>query len=222
MVRFKVCCIQDVAEAELALSHGASAIGLVSAMPSGPGPISDARIHEIATWASPRTRTFLLTSQGSAPAIAAQMTAAGANTLQIVDALPAGALTAIRALVPRVRIVQVIHVRGPESHAEAMQAAPLVDELLLDSGNPGAEVKELGGTGRVHDWHVSRRIVRDAGVPVWLAGGLKPANVVEAIREVQPYGVDVCSGLRVGGALQADLLKAFARAVASERVPDLT
>lgn len=210
MVKFKVCCIQDVAEAALALDHGAAAIGLVSAMPSGPGPIPDDRIRAVSAWATPRTRTFLLTSQGSVGAIAAQVNAAGVNTVQIVDAMPAGGLTALRALIPRVRLVQVIHVRGPESHAEAMAAAPLVDELLLDSGNPTAAVKQLGGTGRTHDWGISRRIVQDAGVPVWLAGGLRPENVADAVRAVAPYGVDVCSGLRQDGVLQRDLLARFA------------
>ncbi len=222
MVRFKVCCIQDIAEAELALEHGASAIGLVSAMPSGPGPISDERIREVAAWATPRTRTFLLTSQDNAKRIGSQVISAGVNTVQVVDALPPGALRALRAIVPTVRLVQVIHVRGPESYAEAMQVAPLVDEILLDSGNPSAAVKELGGTGRVHDWQVSRRIVQDAGVPVWLAGGLRSENVAEAVRAVRPHGVDVCSGLRVGGRLQPELLRRFARALAESGGAALT
>lgn len=213
MVRFKVCCIQSVEEAALALEHGASAIGLVSAMPSGPGPIPDDRIREISRWATPRTRTFLLTSRTDVAGIAAQVREAGVNTVQLVDALPRGAHTALRAMLPTVRLVQVIHVRGPESVEEARAVAPLVDELLLDSGNPSAAVKELGGTGRVHDWAVSRRIVREAGVPVWLAGGLRPENVLGAVREVEPHGVDVCSGLRLDGALQADRLARFAAAL---------
>lgn len=212
-MRFKVCCIQSVAEAELALAHGASAIGLVSAMPSGPGPIPDHLIREVARWATPRTRTFLLTSRTDVAGIAAQVRDAGVNTVQLVDALPKGAHAALRAMLPTVRLVQVIHVQGPASLDEALAVAPLVDELLLDSGNPSAAVRELGGTGRVHDWTVSRRIVREAGVPVWLAGGLRPENVATAIREVEPHGVDVCSGLRVDGALVPDRLERFAAAL---------
>ena len=116
-------------------------------------------------------------------------------------------------LLPKVRIVQVIHVRGQSSVHEALAAAPYVDELLLDSGNPSLAVKQLGGTGRVHDWTLSRSIVEQAGVPVWLAGGLRPDNVRAAIEAVQPHGVDVCSGLRLHGVLHASLLHAFARAV---------
>jgi phosphoribosylanthranilate isomerase len=213
VVRFKVCCIQSVAEAELALRHGASAIGLVSAMPSGPGPIDDEAIHEIAAWATPRTRTFLLTSRTDVAGISAQVRAAGVNTVQLVDALPKGAHIALRMMIPTVRIVQVIHVRGPESFDEAQAIAPLVDEILRDSGNPAAAGKERGGTGRVHDGKVSRRIVREAGVPVWLAGGLKPENVAAAVREVSPHGVDVCSGLREAGILHAERLTRFVAAL---------
>jgi phosphoribosylanthranilate isomerase len=91
--------------------------------------------------------------------------------------------------------------------------APEVDALLLDSGNQSLPVKELGGTGRTHDWSVSRRIVEAAPVPVYLAGGLTPDNVGEAVRRVRPFGVDVCSGVRSGGRLDEARLAAFAAAV---------
>ena len=211
-MKLKVCCIASIEEAALALSHGATAIGLVSAMPSGPGVIDDARIREIAAWAPPSARTFLLTSRTAPTEIVEQVKASGVNTVQLVDALGPGAYTVLRALLPRVRLVQVIHVRGAEAVDEALAAAPLVDELLLDSGNPGAPVKELGGTGRVHDWTLSRRIVEESGVPVWLAGGLRAENVEAAIAAVGPTGVDVCSGVREGGLLSAARLEHFARA----------
>lgn len=211
-MRLKVCCIASIEEAALALSHGATAIGLVSAMPSGPGVIDEARIREIAAWAPPSARTFLLTSRTAPTEIVEQVKASGVNTVQVVDALGPGAYTVLRALLPRVRLVQVIHVRGAEAVEEALAAAPLVDELLLDSGNPGARVKELGGTGRVHDWTLSRRIVEESGVPVWLAGGLRAENVEAAIAAVGPTGVDVCSGVREAGLLSAARLERFARA----------
>jgi len=212
-MKVKICCIASITEAALALEHGAAAIGLVSEMPSGPGVIADDRIREIAAWAPPHARTFLLTSRTDPREIAAQVRDAGVNTVQIVDALAPGAHTVIRALVPRVRIVQVVHVRGPESLDEALEVAPRVDELLLDSGDPTAAVKELGGTGRTHDWSVSRRIVEQCGVPVWLAGGLHEGNVREAIREVGPQGLDLCSGVRISGRLSATRLERFMRAV---------
>lgn len=214
MTVFKVCCIASVAEAALALRCGATAIGLVSAMPSGPGVIADDIIRDIAMWAPPPVRTFLLTSRTNPAAIARQVLDLKTNTVQLVDAVPLPALVELRVLLPKVRIVQVIHVRGQSSVQEALAAAPYVDELLLDSGNPSLAVKQLGGTGRVHDWTLSRSIVQQARVPVWLAGGMRPDNARAAIEAVQPHGIDVCSGLRLRGVLDESLLQAFARAVA--------
>ncbi len=213
MTLFKVCCIRSIEEAALAVRYGAAALGLVSAMPSGPGVIDDDVIRQIALWTPPSTSTFLLTARTDADAIARQVRAAGTNTVQLVDSVPLPSLARLRRLLPDVRLVQVVHVRDESSVQQALQAAPLVHELLLDSGNPSLAVKELGGTGRLHDWSLSRRIVELAGVPVWLAGGLNPANARAAIEAVQPHGLDVCTGLRVKEALDEARLEAFARAV---------
>ncbi len=94
--------------------------------------------------------------------------------------------------------------------------APLVDALLLDSGNPTLRIKVLGGTGRLHNWSVSRTIRDRVNVPVFLAGGLKPNNVRAAIEAVRPFGVDVCSGLRTDGRLDPTLLHDFMHAARSE------
>jgi phosphoribosylanthranilate isomerase len=213
MTRFKVCCIRSIEEAALAVRHGAAALGLVSAMPSGPGVIADDVIRQIALWAPPSTRTFLLTARTDVDDIARQVRDLKTNTVQLVDSVPLPSLAKLRRLLPDVRLVQVVHVRGETSVQEALQIAPLVDELLLDSGNPSLAVKELGGTGRLHDWDLSRRIVELAGVPVWLAGGLNPANARRAIEAVRPHGLDVCTGLRLNRALDVALLEDFARVV---------
>ena len=209
----KVCCIADIEEARLAVSAGASALGLVSTMPSGPGPISEQQIARIAAAVSPPTETFLLTALCDAEAIAAQHRCCGTTAVQLVDHVTEGELRRLRALLPGVRLVQVIHVGGAESVDEARAAAPFVDTLLLDSGNPRLAVKELGGTGRVHDWTHSRRIRETAGITVLLAGGLHPGNVREAIERVEPHGVDVCSGLRSEGKLNAVRLRQFFNAI---------
>ncbi len=209
----KVCCIADPEEAQLAISAGASAIGLVSAMPSGPGPIPEQQIAHIAAAVTPPTETFLLTALREAGAIAEQHRRCGTTAVQLVDHVTEAELRRLRGLLPGVRLVQVIHVWGPESVDEACAAAPFVDTLLLDSGNPRLAVKELGGTGRVHDWTQSRRICETAGVPVLLAGGLDPGNVREAIERVGPHGVDVCSGLRNEGRLDAVRLRQFFNAI---------
>lgn len=209
----KICCIASIDEARLAVSAGASAIGLVSAMPSGPGPISEEQIALIAARVPAPTETFLLTALRDAEAIAEQHRRCGTTALQLVDHVPEAELKRLRKLVPGVRLVQVIHVVGPESVDEAGAAAALVDTLLLDSGNPRLAVKELGGTGRVHDWTHSRRICETANVPVLLAGGLNPGNVRAAMERVRPAGLDVCSGLRSDGRLDAGKLREFFRAI---------
>ena len=212
MLQIKICCIASIAEAELALAHGANALGLVSAMPSGPGVVNDDVIAEVAAWARGRARTFLLTSRTDPHRIAEQVDALAPETVQLVDALPVGAHETLRRLLPQTRLVQVIHVRGEADVQEALALAPLVDELLLDSGNPAGAVRELGGTGRTHDWRLSRRIVAGAGKPVWLAGGLRAENAEEAVSAVGPYGLDICSGVRVAGALDPARLSAFVSA----------
>ncbi|HEX8694915.1 MAG TPA: phosphoribosylanthranilate isomerase [Longimicrobium sp.] len=210
--RIKVCCISSAEEAWIAIRAGASALGLVSAMPSGPGVIGDELIAEIAARVPPGVATFLLTSSTDPARIVSQQRGAQVNTLQLVDAVEPDALRELRAELPGVALVQVIHVRGPESVDEARRVAPLVHAILLDSGNPAAAVKELGGTGRVHDWELSRRIREAVDVPVYLAGGLRSENVAEAVGRVGPFGLDVCSGVRTDGRLDADKLARFVAA----------
>jgi phosphoribosylanthranilate isomerase len=212
-VRVKICCISSQEEARLAISHGASALGLVGHMPSGPGVIDDDLIAGIARQAPPAVATFLLTSETEAQAIIRHQQKVGTNTVQIVDALQSGTYAEIRAALPGVKLVQVIHVTGPASVDEALSIAPHVDAILLDSGNPNLAIKELGGTGRVHNWEISRNIRESVPVPVFLAGGLHAGNVRAAIEAVAPFGVDLCSGVRTAGKLDPHKLAQFFEAI---------
>ncbi len=213
MIRVKICCIANEQEASDAIVFGASAIGLVGEMPSGPGPISDEEIHRISRTVPPPIATFLLTSQQTAQGIIAHHHRTKTNTIQIVDELTDRAYNEIRAALPSVKLVQVIHVVGEQSVDEAAELAEHVDAILLDSGNPTLEIKELGGTGRLHDWSLSRRIVETCGKPVFLAGGLNSDNVREAIETVRPFGLDICSGVRSEGKLDLNKLESFFAAV---------
>lgn len=211
--RVKICCIRSVAEAELAIAAGASALGLVASMPSGPGVIANEDITAIAARVPPPLATFLLTSETSAAAIIAHQQRCRTNTIQICDRLSDGTYDEIRAALPGIKLVQVIHVGGAESLDEAIYVAPHVDALLLDSGNQNLAVKELGGTGRVHDWAISRRIRDAVPVPIFLAGGLRPDNVREAIATVAPFGLDLCSSVRTNDHLDPVKLRAFFAAI---------
>lgn len=211
--KVKICCIASLAEAELALYHGAAALGLVSAMPSGPGVIAETLIAAIAGSVPKSAETFLLTSLRTAAELIEQHRRCATTTLQLVDQVALDELRILRRALPRTRLVQVIHVRNEDSIREAVEVSPFVDALLLDSGNPSLQVKELGGTGRTHDWNLSR-LIRDAiPIPLWLAGGLHPGNVAEAVGAVAPYGLDICSGLRTGGQLDPVKLAAFFKAL---------
>ena len=166
-VKVKICCISSQAEAGLAIACGADALGLVSSMPSGPGVIDEGLIARIAAAVPPSVATFLLTSLQTADEIAAQQRKCGTNTVQICDRLERVEYARLRERLPVIALVQVIHVRDGRSVEEVASVAPLVDALLLDSGNQSLPVKELGGTGRVHDWSVSRAICERVSVPVF-------------------------------------------------------
>ena len=210
----KICCISSREEAILAIKYGAAALGLVGPMPSGPGIISNEEIAAIVKTIPPPIATFLLTSETSVQGIIDHHQKVQTNTLQLVDALQEGTYTELRRALPDVKLVQVIHVLGEASVKEAIQVAKGVDAILLDSGNPNLNIKELGGTGRTHNWQISRAIKEAVDIPVFLAGGLTADNVQAAIKAVQPFGVDLCSGVRTSGALDEVKLKAFFERVA--------
>ncbi len=209
VIRVKICCISSIEEAKLAIKYGASAIGLVSEMPSGPGPIPEELIEEIAATIPPCISSFLLTSEQDVDSIIKQQRKTKVNTIQIVDRLIEGTYYDLRKALPGISIVQVIHVTGEESVEEAIEVSGSVNAILLDSGNQSLKIKELGGTGRVHDWEISRRIVDKVKAPVFLAGGLKPDNVLEAVDKVRPFGIDICSGVRTNGKLDEHKLGAL-------------
>jgi phosphoribosylanthranilate isomerase len=207
--RVKICCINSVEEAKLAIRYGASALGLVSEMPSGPGIISEGLIAQVASIVPPAVSSFLLTSKPDSLAIIAQQRRLGVNTIQLCDQLQTGTYDDLRQALPGIAIVQVIHVTNAESIDEAIAVAPYVHGLLLDSGDQSLAIKELGGTGRIHDWEISRRIRELVDVPIFLAGGLNASNVRAAIQQVGPFAVDICSGVRTNGDLDEMKLSEF-------------
>lgn len=213
--RIKICCISSVEEMRLAVKYGASAIGLVSEMPSGPGVITEELIENIATQTPPGVSTFLLTSKQNVNEIIEQQKKCKTNTIQIVDNLIEGTHKELKEALPGISIVQVIHVNNKFSVDEAVNVSKDIDAILLDSGNQKLKVKELGGTGRTHDWTLSKKIVESVHKPVFLAGGLNPNNVYDAIEKVNPYGIDLCSGVRTDGKLDerklSDLFNAIER-----------
>ena len=213
--RVKICCIKSVEEAEIAIRYGATTIGLVSEMPSGPGVISEELISEIAFKTPPGIGTFLLTSKQNTASIIEQQRHCQVNTIQLCDDVVEGNYDEFRTALPGIKIVQVVHVSNEDAVKHAISVAPRVDGILLDSGNPTASIKKLGGTGTTHNWNLSKRIVDAVNIPVWLAGGLNPENISDAIEKVSPFGVDVCSGVRTDGNLDEKKLSKFMESIFS-------
>lgn len=213
--KVKICCIQSIEEAWMAIEYGASSIGLVSHMPSGAGVISEELIGEIASIIPPSVTSILLTSLQNPLSIIEQHKKCKTNAIQIVDFLNLVELKELENALPGIGIIPVIHVAGKDSINEAISMIPFVNSILLDSGNKSAKIKELGGTGRTHDWRISREIRDRVEVPVFLAGGLNPTNIRDAIKQVAPFGVDVCSGLRTNGKLDEEKLRDFMNEVQS-------
>jgi phosphoribosylanthranilate isomerase len=211
MVRIKICCIASPAEAVLAISAGADVLGLVAAMPSGPGPISDAAIAEIAAGLPRHVLSLLLTAETTAEAIADHVHRTGVKGVQIVNHIDPAEQAKLARLLPDHERWQVVHVENDDALAMIPAHGPHVTGFLLDSGRPSRQ--QLGGTGRVHDWAISAAFVAASPVPVFLAGGLNPGNAAAAVAQVRPAGLDVCSGLRVDGRLDATLARAFVAAV---------
>ncbi len=212
-IKVKICCISSTDEAKLAIQYGAAALGLVGKMPSGPGIIDDELIHSIAKTVPPPISTFLLTSETRAEDIIAHYKKTHTSTIQIVDALSNRQYDIIRKELPNVKLVQVIHVINEQSVDEAIEISTHVDAILLDSGNPNLATKELGGTGRVHNWDLSKRIKESIDIPIFLAGGINKDNVRAAIDHVQPFGIDLCSSVRTNGKLDEKKLESFFNAV---------
>ena len=213
MVKVKICCISSIEEAKLAVAYGAAAIGLVGRMPSGPGIITDELIHSIAKTVLPPIHSFLLTSETTAEAIIEHHNKVNTTTIQIVDALSGREYHKIREAIPNVQLVQVIHVLDEGSIKEAIEISEFVDAILLDSGNPNLPTKVLGGTGKTHNWDLSKKIREEISLPVFLAGGINKDNIKKAIEHVQPYGIDLCSSVRTNGQLDESKLEELFKAI---------
>jgi len=213
MVKVKICCISSIEEAKLAIVHGAAAIGLVGRMPSGPGIITDELINSIAKTVIPPIDSFLLTSETTAEAIIEHHNKVNTTTIQMVDALSGREYHKIREAIPHVKLVQVIHVLDEKAVQEAIEIAEWVDAILLDSGNPNLSTKVLGGTGKTHNWDLSKKIRENISIPTYLAGGINKDNIRMAIDHVQPYGIDLCSSVRTNGQLDERKLEELFKAL---------
>lgn len=196
-------------EAITALQLGADMLGFVSEMPSGPGFLDLDNIASIINQLPRETKSILLTSAPSVDTILNQHRIVDTWGIQLVDIISLPDLVELRVRLPHVTLIQAIHITSVRAIKLALKYSSLVDMLLLDSGNPSGKKRTLGGTGKVHNWNISREICSLSPLPVFLAGGLNSENISGALSSVKPYGFDLCTGVRTGGDLDSDKLQAF-------------
>ncbi|MDG2238522.1 MAG: phosphoribosylanthranilate isomerase [Arenicellales bacterium] len=208
-IQVKVCCMASVAEARLAVGLGADAVGLVGHMPSGPGVIGVAVAAQIAKEMPCGIDTFLLTSAMRASEIVQDLAVCPVSAVQIVRHIDPGEYPKLIETAPQVRRIQVVHIEDEGALDLLARYEPFVDAFLLDSGKTFGADQQFGGTGATHNWTISRRFVESTDIPVYLAGGLRSTNVFEAITQVRPSGVDLCTGVRTDDQLDSAKLEAF-------------
>ena len=213
----KICGMQSTAEVEIAMAAGATCVGFVGEGLTPPGCLSDEAVLEIVGAIEDRKSIVLLTPHSTVAAVVAQQRRVGAGALQLCRPFGREALLALRQSLPGVQLIQVVHMGDLGGLERARAVAGIAEVGLLDAGSTDGDSQVFGGTGRVHDWHESAAIVAELDTPVWLAGGLSPSNVGEAIELVSPAGVDVCSGLRREGRLVESLAREFVMAVRAAR-----
>ncbi len=209
-MRIKICCICSATEVAVALAGGADLLGFVAPPLGGMGVISDHRIAELIPLVPPGVTPILLTGHTELGDLVAQVEQTRPGAIQLVKATTPATRAALRGRFPCLRILQVVHVHGEDAIDVAIAAQESSDGVLLDSSNP--DKGQLGATGTTHDWSISRRVVEACRLPVYLAGGLNPGNIAQAIATVQPAGVDLCTGVRTDGQLDPERVAAFVAA----------
>ncbi|OEK03781.1 N-(5'-phosphoribosyl)anthranilate isomerase [Roseivirga sp. 4D4] len=197
----------------MAINTGADSLGFVCAIPTSVRTIDKQKVAEITPLIPQHIDTTVLTSATTAAEIAEHVKLTGTSSVQILAHITSEESKRLSELIPDTKRLQVIHVESEASLDLIDKYAPYVDAFLLDSGKPSLKTPEFGGTGRTHDWSISAEFVRRSPLPVYLAGGLTPENVGEAIKIVRPFGVDLCSGVRTNSALDVRKLGDFIAAV---------
>ncbi|MDE1169834.1 MAG: phosphoribosylanthranilate isomerase [Verrucomicrobium sp.] len=195
MVRVKICGIKRLEDAFSAIRWGADSIGfLVGQRHTSTDFISAAEAAEIIRRLPPFISKVMVTHFSRAEEILPLVDEACVDTLQLHGQIPPAELQIIRDKRPHLRILKSLHIIDEASVESGVPYYKFVDGFVVDSLN--AETGQIGGTGMVHDWSISRRVVSRYPIPVILAGGLTPENVQEAIHAVKPFAVDANSGLK--------------------------
>jgi phosphoribosylanthranilate isomerase len=194
MVRVQIAGVSSLEEALECERAGVDALGFTVRLPTGVHDgLTEAKARSIIAALPPFISTVAITYVGNAREAVELCRFLGASALQLHGEFPMQDLPLIRAGLPHLKIIRAVHVTGREAAAKARSLERHVDAIILDTYD--AESGRGGATGKRHDWSVSRQIVEKSRLPIILAGGLTPENVVEAIETIRPWAVDVHTGV---------------------------
>lgn len=198
-MKTKICGINSLRNAQIALECGADALGfLVGITHLAEDKITAENAKRIIQTLPSSVYSVAVTHLRDSRKIIELCRYLGVNALQIHDYISPEEVAFCRKELPDVRILKAVHVidgQPDKALAAAKSFEDVCDAILLDSRT----AERLGGTGKTHDWSISRMIVEQVSVPVILAGGLTPSNVADAVKTVRPFGVDVNSGVEIDG-----------------------
>lgn len=211
-VKVQIAGVSSLEEARALERMGVDALGFTLRLPTGiHDGLTEAKARSIVAALPPFVSCVVITYADNARDAVELCRYVGATALQLHGAFATADLELVRAALPHLKILRAVPINGPESIAKARELAKRVDALILDTYDP--ESGRHGATGKVHDWHISRQIVEASRIPVILAGGLTPENVREAIATVQPWAVDVHTGVeRPDGHRDLEKMERFLRA----------
>lgn len=195
-MKTKICGIRSKADLGVAVDANSNAVGfLVGLTHRSEDKLDPVDARQLIRAVPPFVQPVLVTHLGHPQDIVDLASFLRVPTIQLHGEMETEAVAAVRSLAPGSSLIRALHVTGGTSPdmlvRQVKDVARWVDAILLDSRT----ADRLGGTGKTHDWCVSRKIVEASPLPVILAGGLTAENVSNAVQTVGPYGVDVNSGV---------------------------
>lgn len=190
MVRVKICGIRSIDDAMAVVEAGADALGFLVDIKGAKSSVGSATAAAIISHMPPLVSSVAVTTETDAKAILRVIKNARATTVQLQGKVTPDTVRAVKVFF--VKVYVAIHMSDENAIEEAKRFEDAADAIILDSTDKSGA---LGGTGKTHDWNISRKIAESVSIPVILAGGLTPENVTEAVLKVRPYAVDVQSGV---------------------------
>ena len=195
MIKVKICANKSIEDAKMSIDAGADIIGILVGQEHTSNDFVDKyTAKKIADFAKGKCDISLVTHLTNADEIIELTKFIGNNVIQLHSDIEEIEVEKIKKEFPNVKLVRLIHVSAEGKICTDYKKIKYADYYLLDSFN--LKTNQVGGTGLIHDWNKSGELIRILDKPTFLAGGLNPNNVADAIKQANPYGVDVNSGCK--------------------------